>query len=56
MAYKIELSLNMLIQGFTPPRRTFSTEMKAYEYGIAKWGSGTYNDKVHGWYIVEVEG
>jgi len=52
--YSIKLSENMIRQGFIPPRETFKTGREAYEYGVAKWGSGTYNDKAHGWYIVEV--
>lgn len=32
------------------PKRTFRSEKMAYLYGIARWGSGSF-DSNYGWYV-----
>ena len=42
MTFKIKLSKNMKIQGFKEPKQKFEKWVEAYNTGIAKWGSGSY--------------
>jgi hypothetical protein len=42
MTYNIKLSKNMKKQGFKEPKQKFAKWVEAYNLGIAKWGSGSY--------------
>ena len=41
--HRIVLSNNMLKQGFIVPQKTFKSYQLAYNYGIGKWGSGSFD-------------
>jgi len=59
---KIILSHNMLIQNQKAPKKTFKTFDEAYNWGLAKWGSGTYEGSFEimgkpymGWIVKEMK-
>ncbi|CAK0755831.1 hypothetical protein CCP3SC1AL1_2210002 [Gammaproteobacteria bacterium] len=59
MAYKIKLSENMRMQGHKEPKQKFEKWVEAYNLGIQKWGSGSYEanslGKPVGWDIKKLK-
>lgn len=43
--HKIVFSHNMKIQGFTEPKQQFKNYKQAYLYGIAHYGSGSFENR-----------